>query len=105
MTNTTPVVMTTAGNHGYSTGDVIQIINNATVNANGVWKITVTSPTQFSLDDSAASGSTSTGGALNPIFCRTIKTASALVQPIASFAPLRTASLGTRALLGLVALT
>jgi hypothetical protein len=83
--------------HGYSTGDVVQITgasgNTAT---NGVWKITVTSSTQFSLDDSSGNGAWTSGGLISPIFCRTIKTASALVQPVASFAPLKTASLGTR---------
>lgn len=96
-TNATPIVCTFA-NHGYSTGDVIQISgaggNTAT---NGIWKITVTSSSQFSLDDSSGNGTWTSGGAVASIFCRTIKTASALVKPIASFAPLRTASLGTRA--------
>jgi hypothetical protein len=96
MTNTTPVVMTTSLAHGYSTGDVVLISGNAAFNANGTWKITVISPTQFSLDDSALSGSTSTGSPISPIFCRTIKTASALVKPIASFAPRLTVSLGSR---------
>lgn len=95
-TNAAPIVCTFA-NHGYSTGDVIQISGAAGNTAtNGVWKITVTSSSQFSLDDSSGNGTWSSGGAVSPIFCRTIKTASALVQPIASFAPLRTASLGTR---------
>jgi hypothetical protein len=96
MTNTTPLVITTSVNHGYSTGDVVLLSNNGVFNANGTWKITVISPTQFSLDDSAASGSTSTGSPISPIFCRTIKTASALVKPIASFAPRLTVSLGSR---------
>jgi hypothetical protein len=95
-TNAAPIVCTFT-NHGYSTGDVIQISGAAGNTAtNGVWKITVTSSSQFSLDDSSGNGTWTSGGAVSPIFCRTIKTASALVQPIASFAPLRTASLGTR---------
>jgi hypothetical protein len=95
-TNAAPIVCT-FNNHGYSTGDVIQISGaNGNTAANGIWKITVTSSSQFSLDDSSGNGTWSSGGAISPIFCRTIKTASALVKPIASFAPLRTASLGTR---------
>jgi hypothetical protein len=97
-TNATPIVVSTSLPHGYSTGDVIQLsgaLGNTA--ANGIWKVTVTSTTQFSLDDSSGNGTYSSSGAISPIFCRTIKTASALVQPIASFAPLRTASLGTRA--------
>jgi hypothetical protein len=96
-TNATPIVVSTSLAHGYSTGDVIQLSGtNGNTAANGIWKITVTSSSQFSLDDSSGNGTWSSGGAISPIFCRTIKTASALVQPIASFAPLRTASLGTR---------
>ena len=96
-TNATPIVCTTSLAHGYSTGDVVQI-SGATGNtaANGVWKVTVTNSTTFSLDDSSGNGAAGGAIVVSPIFCRTIKTASALVQPIASFAPLRTASLGTR---------
>jgi len=97
-TNATPIVCTTSLAHGYSTGDVIVITNtNGNTATNGVWKVTVTNSTTFSLDDSSGNGAWTSGGLISPIFCRTIKTASALVQPIASFAPLRTASLGTRA--------
>ena len=96
-TNAAPIVVTTSLAHGYSTGDVVQISGtNGNTATNGVFKITVTSSTQFSLDDSSGNGTYSSGGVISPIFCRTIKTASALVKPIASFAPLRTASLGTR---------
>lgn len=95
-TNAAPIVCSFT-NHGYSTGDVIQISGaNGNTAANGIWKITVTSSSQFSLDDSSGNGTWSSGGAISPIFCRTIKTASALVKPIASFAPLKTVSLGTR---------
>lgn len=97
-TNATPIVVTTSLAHGYSTGDVIQL-TGATGNtaANGIWKVTVTNSTTFSLDDSSGNGAYGASGVISPIFCRTIKTASALVQPIASFAPIRTASLGDRA--------
>jgi hypothetical protein len=96
-TNATPIVVTTSGNSGYSTGDVVQITGvSGNTAANGVFKITVINATQFSLDDSSGNG-TSSGGVVQPIFCRTIKTATPLVQPIASFAPLTTVSLGTRA--------
>jgi len=98
-TNAAPIVVSTSLAHGYSTGDVIQL-SSATGNtaANGIWKITVTSTTQFSLDDSSGNGTYGSSGVISPMFCRTIKTASALVKPIASFAPLKTVSLGTRAL-------
>jgi hypothetical protein len=97
-TNATPIVCGTTLAHGYSTGDVVQIAGGTGNTAvNGVWKVTVISPTTFSLDDSSGNGTYSGGSSsIQPIFCRTIKTASALVQPIASFAPLKTVSLGTR---------
>jgi hypothetical protein len=97
-TNAAPIVVTTSLAHGYSTGDVIQL-SGATGNtaANGIWKVTVTNSTTFSLDDSSGNGAYGASGVISQIFCRTIKTATALVKPIASFAPLRTASLGTRA--------
>jgi hypothetical protein len=97
-TNAAPIVCTTSLAHGYSTGDVVQISGtNGNTATNGVFKITVTSSTQFSLTDSSGNGTYSSGGVISPMFCRTIKTASALVQPVASFAPLKTVSLGTRA--------
>jgi hypothetical protein len=94
--NAIPIVITTPA-HGYSTGDVVQI-SGATGNlaANGIFKITVIDSTNFSLDDSSGNGAWASGGIVSPIFCRTIKTATPLVQPIASFAPLNTVSLGTR---------
>ena len=98
-TNATPIVCTTSLAHGYSTGDVILAANGTGNTAiNGYWKITVTNSTTFSLDNSSGNGTYSGSSAsIIPAFCRTIKTATPLVQPIASFAPLRTASLGTRA--------
>ena len=96
-TNAAPIVCTTSLAHGYSTGDVVQIsAANGNTAANGYFKITVVNSTSFSLDDSSGNGVYSGNGTISPMFCRTIKTASALVQPIASFAPLKTVSLGTR---------
>jgi hypothetical protein len=97
-TNATPIVISTSLAHGYSTGDAVLIVNaNGNSHANGVFKITVVNSTSFSLDDSSGNGTYTSGGTISPIFCRTIKTATPLVQPIASFAPVRTVSLGTRA--------
>lgn len=95
-TNATPIVCTLT-NHGYSTGDVIQITGAAGNTAtNGNWKVTVVNANSFSLDDSSGNGAWTSGGAVNPIFCRTITTATPLVKPIASFANLKTVSLGVR---------
>jgi hypothetical protein len=95
--NATPIVCTTSLAHGYSTGDIVLIgANTSNTATNGVFKVTVTNSTTFSLDDSSGI-SVSSSGFISPIFCRTIKTATPLVQPIASFAPRVTVSLGTRA--------
>jgi len=96
--NATPIVITTSLAHGYSTGDVVGIANNTgNTAANGVWKVTAINSTSFSLDNSSGNANTVSAGVIIPIFSRTIKTASALVQPIASFANLFSVSSGTRA--------
>jgi hypothetical protein len=53
-TNANPSVVTTAAAHGYSSGDVVEILNHAVnTNANGTWVITVTSTTAFSIPQPA----------------------------------------------------
>jgi len=49
-TNANPIVITTAAAHGYTSGDVVEILGH-TVNtaANGSWVITVISTTTFSI--------------------------------------------------------
>jgi len=57
------ISVTTAANHGYSTGDVINI-SGVTGNtaANGDWTVTVSTATQFTLNGSAGNGSYISGG-------------------------------------------
>lgn len=51
-TNATPIVITTSAAHGWSTGDEIELASvGGNTNANGYRRITVTSTTQFSLQD------------------------------------------------------
>ncbi len=51
-TDATPVVVTTAAAHGLSTGDLVMIFGHTTnLAANGLYRITVTSTTKFSLQD------------------------------------------------------
>lgn len=53
-TNANPSVVTTAAAHGYSSGDVVEILNHAVnTNANGTREITVTSTTAFSIPQPA----------------------------------------------------
>lgn len=56
-TNATPIVITTASAHGYQTGDTIRIEGHTTnTAANGLWTITVTGASTFSLNGSTGSG-------------------------------------------------
>jgi len=83
-TDATPIVVTT-GTHGYSTGDKITINGHATnTNANGVWTITVTSTTKFSLDGSTATGG-GAGGATG-CYCETIGMTNIRDYPDCTFA-------------------
>ena len=56
-TNATPIACTTSSNHGWSTGQTVKIAEQAgNTAANGIWRITVTGVTTFTLDGSAGSG-------------------------------------------------
>jgi len=56
-TNTSPIEITMAGPHGYSTGDKVSINGHlVNTNANGSWPVTVISPTEISLDGSTGNG-------------------------------------------------
>lgn len=60
-TNANPSVITTP-THGYTTGDVVEILNHATnTNINGTWTITVVSATTFSVPQPANGAGTATG--------------------------------------------
>lgn len=67
-TNATPIVITTSAAHGYASGDEVVIAGvGGNTAANGRWKITVTSSTQFSLqtfagDNVAGNGAYTSGG-------------------------------------------
>lgn len=57
------VRITTSTAHGYSTGDIVQVLGIVgTVEANGAWKITVISSTQFDLQNSAYASARVSGG-------------------------------------------
>jgi hypothetical protein len=49
-TNANPSVITTAAAHGYTSGDVVEILSHlVNTNANGTWVVTVLSTTTFSI--------------------------------------------------------
>jgi hypothetical protein len=61
-TNANPSVITTAAAHGYSTGDVVEILGHAVnTNANGTWTITVLTTTTFSIPQPANGVGTTSG--------------------------------------------
>lgn len=64
-TNASPIAVTTSSVHGLTTGDVVEIVGH-TVNtaANGVWTVTVTSTTVFTVPNVGAGVGGATGSAM-----------------------------------------
>jgi len=61
-TNAAPIAITTAGNHGLTTGDHLTIERvEGNTGANGMWFVTVTALTTFTLDASGGDGVYTTG--------------------------------------------
>jgi hypothetical protein len=61
-TNANPSVITTAAAHGYTSGDVVEILNHlVNTNANGTWVVTVTSTAAFSIPQPANGVGAATG--------------------------------------------
>ena len=66
-TDTSPVVITTEGEHGFATGDAVTVRDvEGNTGANGTWKVTVRSETTIVLDGSEGSGAYTSGGAVAP---------------------------------------
>ena len=66
-TDTSPVVITTEGEHGFATGDAVTVRDvEGNTGANGTWKVTVRSETTFVLDGSEGSGAYTSGGTVAP---------------------------------------
>jgi len=83
-TNASPISVTT-GTHGLSTGDYVWITGHTTnTNANGHWKITVTSSTTFTLDGSTGNGTGGATGTYQIVTNGVVTLASALTKTIAS---------------------
>jgi hypothetical protein len=63
VTGTSTVTVTTSTNHGYATGDVVTISGvQSYTGANGMFTITRTSATQFTLNSATGSGTYTSGG-------------------------------------------
>ncbi len=61
-TNATPVEITTSANHGWLTGEKVNIYGASVGALNASWTITVTAVNKFTLDGSTAPGSTTAVG-------------------------------------------
>ena len=63
-TATSPIVITTSVNHNFATNDWVSVTgaNPSTFGALGMWKVTVLSPTTFSLNNSIGVGTYTSGG-------------------------------------------
>jgi len=62
VSNTTPMVVTTAAPHYFATGDKVRVTDSDDAGANGSWAITVINGTSFSLNTSVADGGGSAVG-------------------------------------------
>ncbi len=94
--NATPVVVTTSGSHGYSSGDTVWIDGVATATSLNAqhYVITVTGATTFSLDGTSAPGSAGTGGLVEKLLSTNFEFTADLVgsyvriyDPPAKFVP------------------
>ena len=81
-TNATPIVVTTSGAHGYSTGDIVVIAGHTTnTAANGTWKIAAAAGSTFALT-TLLDGNNSTGNGVGGAtgWCIDITTGSTLAD-------------------------
>lgn len=66
-TNTSPILITTEGEHGFATGDTVTVRDvEGNTGANGTWTVFVASDRGFVLDDSEGTGSYTGGGTAAP---------------------------------------
>jgi hypothetical protein len=83
-TNATPISVRRDA-HGFSTGDYVVITGHTiNTNANGVWKITVTSANNFTLDDSIGNGTGGQSGSVRQINNKIITLEKELTKVVAS---------------------
>lgn len=76
-TNASPISITTSSNHGFATGDIVQIQSaGGNTAANGTWIITVTGLNTFTLDNSTGNGTYTSGGLVQNANYRAVKLAS-----------------------------
>lgn len=61
-TNTSPIVVTTASDHGFMTGDKVLILGSSLTSLNGFYRITKTASNKFSLQDLSGNNTEAPGG-------------------------------------------
>jgi membrane protease YdiL (CAAX protease family) len=66
-TNTKPIVVTTAKDHGYETGDAVTVRDvEGNTGANGTWRVIVRNDVTLALEGSAGTGAYTGGGTVAP---------------------------------------
>ena len=84
-TNASPIAITMAASHGYSTGDTVIITAHTTnTNANGTWAITVTGATTFTLNNSTGNG-VGSAGTIRRINNCVVSLSGSVTENVASF--------------------
>ncbi len=84
-TNASPIAVTTSTAHGLTTGDTVFVRGHTTnTNANGVYEVTVTSPTVFTLTGSTGNGVGSNTGIIRKISNQVVRLSAPVTQNIAS---------------------
>lgn len=96
-TNATPIVISTAQPHGFTTGDAAKVLNvTGNTAANGDWTVTVVDATHFSLNTSVGNGAyVNNGYALGSDLTATGSVAMRSINAISVWAPI--AIIGTPA--------
>lgn len=97
-TNASPIVVTTSTNHGFSTGNWVQVASHTSnTAANGLWKVTVLSATTFSLDSSVGNATGTAGGTATNASNGVVELTTAVNKTIWNCETAPTAVLGTAA--------
>jgi hypothetical protein len=103
-TNTSPIVITSAANHGLTTGDITDIYGHTiNYNANGAWVVNVLTPTTFELVGSVGVGvGGATGSLSSNAASKCVKLATSQNATISNCESLWTAAAGGDATISLV---
>lgn len=92
--NTSPIVITKAA-HGLQSGDIVKIFGHTVnTNANGLWKVTYISDSQFSLDGSSGNGVGGSSGSFIKSTHKVVQLTTPVTQDICNCDSIWTAGAG-----------